>query len=138
MGTLRNATSGSELRHMMEGYLSSSHLTGRRLAGAYRLLTYWEDSATECPVPASRISTDRKSTRLNSSHRTISYAVFCLIKKIHTRPIRIGRTSITVAVQVVVERLGQTGTKETVRMTQAAAANVAVEADDRPTPITTP
>src|SRR5207248_9474992 len=26
---------------------------------------------------------DRKSTRLNSSHRTISYAVFCLKKKIH-------------------------------------------------------
>src|SRR5437867_6907715 len=26
-------------------------------------------------------STDRKSTRLNSSHRTISYAVFCLKKK---------------------------------------------------------
>src|SRR5438094_5872907 len=29
---------------------------------------------------------DRKSTRLNSSHRTISYAVFCLKKK--TRPTR--------------------------------------------------
>src|SRR5207248_7836008 len=27
------------------------------------------------------IHTDRKSTRLNSSHRTISYAVFCLKKK---------------------------------------------------------
>src|SRR5207248_8439467 len=26
---------------------------------------------------------DRKSTRLNSSHRTISYAVFCLKKKMH-------------------------------------------------------
>src|SRR5207248_8665489 len=26
-------------------------------------------------------STDRKSTRLNSSHRTISYAVFCLKEK---------------------------------------------------------
>src|SRR5437867_4678669 len=26
-------------------------------------------------------SPDRKSTRLNSSHRTISYAVFCLKKK---------------------------------------------------------
>src|SRR5437879_8515610 len=26
-------------------------------------------------------STDRKSTRLNSSHRCISYAVFCLKKK---------------------------------------------------------
>src|SRR5207248_11311965 len=28
---------------------------------------------------------DRKSTRLNSSHRTISYAVFCLKKKKPTR-----------------------------------------------------
>src|SRR5437762_10456119 len=28
------------------------------------------------------ISRDRKSTRLNSSHRCISYAVFCLKKKI--------------------------------------------------------
>src|SRR5207248_8449217 len=28
---------------------------------------------------------DRKSTRLNSSHRTISYAVFCLKKKKHTK-----------------------------------------------------
>src|SRR5437867_4075697 len=27
---------------------------------------------------------DRKSTRLNSSHRTISYAVFCLKKKTHS------------------------------------------------------
>src|SRR4051812_49742884 len=29
---------------------------------------------------------DRKSTRLNSSHMSISYAVFCLKKKIHTSP----------------------------------------------------
>src|SRR5207248_9170775 len=32
------------------------------------------------PAPPS-IGRDRKSTRLNSSHRTISYAVFCLKKK---------------------------------------------------------
>src|SRR5690554_7111208 len=31
---------------------------------------------------ANRISGDRKSTRLNSSHVRISYAVFCLKKKI--------------------------------------------------------
>src|SRR5207248_8740484 len=32
--------------------------------------------------PAGReVQIDRKSTRLNSSHRTISYAVFCLKKK---------------------------------------------------------
>src|SRR5437879_9058683 len=41
-----------------------------------------------CCVPRSppsraarRSSSDRKSTRLNSSHRCISYAVFCLKKK---------------------------------------------------------
>src|SRR5437867_10591258 len=30
------------------------------------------------------VTGDRKSTRLNSSHRTISYAVFCLKKKIRS------------------------------------------------------
>src|SRR2546430_6400013 len=44
---------------------------------------------------ASKNEEDRKSTRLNSSHSEISYAVFCLKKKIaihllaaHTRPQR--------------------------------------------------
>src|SRR5689334_24850504 len=32
-------------------------------------------------------SRDRKSTRLNSSHSSISYAVFCLKKKTHQRQI---------------------------------------------------
>src|SRR3712207_7779702 len=31
-----------------------------------------------------RLEADRKSTRLNSSHANISYAVFCLKKKINT------------------------------------------------------
>src|SRR3712207_7698990 len=34
----------------------------------------------DCPVSGSP-ATDRKSTRLNSSHANISYAVFCLKKK---------------------------------------------------------
>src|SRR5207249_11541806 len=33
------------------------------------------------------IRQDRKSTRLNSSHVSISYAVFCLKKKIHLAPV---------------------------------------------------
>src|SRR5207248_10311176 len=38
------------------------------------------------PLPKARaVAVDRKSTRLNSSHRTISYAVFCLKKKKHNR-----------------------------------------------------
>src|SRR3712207_7509005 len=37
-------------------------------------------------VPAlSSVAQDRKSTRLNSSHANISYAVFCLKKKNHSK-----------------------------------------------------
>src|SRR2546430_4349167 len=37
-----------------------------------------------CAAATCWSSTDRKSTRLNSSHSQISYAVFCLKKKKHT------------------------------------------------------
>src|SRR5688572_31504522 len=44
------------------------------------------------PSPWNRLSwIDRKSTRLNSSHSQISYAVFCLKKKKPTRQAHIGR-----------------------------------------------
>src|SRR3712207_7653730 len=33
------------------------------------------------PTKVKHVATDRKSTRLNSSHANISYAVFCLKKK---------------------------------------------------------
>src|SRR3989440_1594431 len=39
-----------------------------------------KESSTR-PAQSSRRRTDRKSTRLNSSHDQISYAVFCLKKK---------------------------------------------------------
>src|SRR3712207_7467342 len=42
-----------------------------------------EDAAE---VEARRPAADRKSTRLNSSHANISYAVFCLKKKQHHTP----------------------------------------------------
>src|SRR5690349_22326935 len=37
--------------------------------------------AERADVPFGRVAGDRKSTRLNSSHVEISYAVFCLKKK---------------------------------------------------------
>src|ERR1039458_10692777 len=40
-----------------------------------------ENSASRKPLPAPPAIIDRKSTRLNSSHLGISYAVFCLKKK---------------------------------------------------------
>src|SRR2546430_13510219 len=40
-------------------------------------------SVAEAALRGEQGLTDRKSTRLNSSHSQISYAVFCLKKKIH-------------------------------------------------------
>src|SRR5258708_17184698 len=65
-GSLRTATQeGGLLRMRSEGLISAVrcdwfHGIDRRVASAFR---------------------DRKSTRLNSSHQIISYAVFCLKKK---------------------------------------------------------
>src|SRR5260221_5174046 len=55
-------------------------------SGFMNMLSYWFFFASSCVMFTSLfISTgpaaDRKSTRLNSSHTVISYAVFCLKKK---------------------------------------------------------
>src|SRR2546426_6851391 len=41
------------------------------------------------------VERDRKSTRLNSSHLVISYAVFCLKKKIKTRVLTLFRLTLS-------------------------------------------
>src|SRR5256885_8703161 len=46
------------------------------------LVEVWNDSISPMD-PELRNTRDRKSTRLNSSHLVISYAVFCLKKKKH-------------------------------------------------------
>src|SRR2546422_2037254 len=48
------------------------------------LLPRWEVGVPD--VPNAKPRTDRKSTRLNSSHGYISYAVFCLKKKTSNIP----------------------------------------------------
>src|SRR5437867_2493803 len=62
-----------------DSYLSSLNLTiaGIAIAAASA------EAAARGPLDGSPgdATSDRKSTRLNSSHRTISYAVFCLKKK---------------------------------------------------------
>src|SRR5256885_9437175 len=54
-------------------------LTGHFVSGVYRRV----DRGVSAPAPLRRFTVrqDRKSTRLNSSHLVISYAVFCLQKK---------------------------------------------------------
>src|SRR2546422_3264648 len=53
----------------------SDHRAGKAALRAYRQMLQGHEAA--------RFAEDRKSTRLNSSHGYISYAVFCLKKKKH-------------------------------------------------------
>src|SRR5437773_9575786 len=58
---------------------SSAMRSGRSGSCSCAPLTGGRRSSTTCSTGRER--RDRKSTRLNSSHITISYAVFCLKKK---------------------------------------------------------
>src|SRR5438309_4919128 len=55
----------------------------RDAIGACEVLISSPDHRAPTPLlPGRQVEEDRKSTRLNSSHSSISYAVFCLKKKI--------------------------------------------------------
>src|SRR5712675_1780144 len=65
-----------------EIYTLSLHDALPRLStSARRRWPSWPTGSWPCPVASARSRRDRKSTRLNSSHGYISYAVFCLKKK---------------------------------------------------------
>src|SRR5690625_7010866 len=55
--------------------------TGRPGSEASSVNKYSEISSSLKPPSAKTVMADRKSTRLNSSHVAISYAVFCLKNK---------------------------------------------------------
>src|SRR3712207_7598604 len=60
-----------------------ARVAGREVVGhvAAHLAQDADVRARDGHAPAHRLEQDRKSTRLNSSHANISYAVFCLKKK---------------------------------------------------------
>ena len=53
----------------------------------------------------------------------------------YTRTVRVGKTSITVSVEVEAERIGIGDTRDTVRVTEAEVVYVAVDDKGRPAPI---
>src|SRR5256885_12453227 len=68
-----NRTMRAHLGHL--GDFQSLHYALARYAGSF-----W-GKARRAPISGELAQRDRKSTRLNSSHLVISYAVFCLNKK---------------------------------------------------------
>src|SRR3712207_6895015 len=66
----------------MGGNLPEVHVEPPLLSGSRWGMTFvWLLCRVESPSGSSVGMGDRKSTRLNSSHANISYAVFCLKKK---------------------------------------------------------
>src|SRR5437763_10092479 len=72
-------------RHGKGGCMTDLHVEAARIPDRDRLLQTLREAGLDArPVDEVGIEVplqDRKSTRLNSSHRCISYAVFCLKKK---------------------------------------------------------
>src|SRR2546422_11765698 len=66
------------ISHLARSQGASSGASYLRAPPPPRAYSARRGSAVECPR---RCGLDRKSTRLNSSHGYISYAVFCLKKK---------------------------------------------------------
>src|SRR5713101_1430320 len=55
--------------------------SARRIRGRCTAHSASSSRTPRAPPSSKRFQADRKSTRLNSSHMSISYAVFCLKKK---------------------------------------------------------
>src|SRR3712207_8584439 len=80
----RSQVRSSADRHPRDRGVRGDRLRGK-LGGHRALRAQQAGLAEELLGPPERHPQDRKSTRLNSSHANISYAVFCLKKKTTTR-----------------------------------------------------
>ena len=67
----------------MEGGVSMDEAIELLTGGEFTSLADFQSQFTDGKIPGMEefLTEDRKSTRLNSSHANISYAVFCLKKK---------------------------------------------------------
>src|SRR5438034_6284742 len=74
----------SDLAHLVEPHRGAGREPAQRTRGS---------ALPRDPLSSPRALEDRKSTRLNSSHTVISYAVFCLKKKTGPRSRKISATS---------------------------------------------
>src|SRR3712207_8641004 len=66
---------------VMRGLTEAAVRRGARVWAGARVTGFEIEGGRVASVQTSRGRVDRKSTRLNSSHANISYAVFCLKKK---------------------------------------------------------
>src|SRR3989454_8809589 len=84
----RNSRASSRRSSFPMADLGSASRNSTRFGTLYaaRCRRQWSRTSSSVRPMPFRVTTDRKSTRLNSSHLVISYAVFCLKKKKNTQP----------------------------------------------------
>src|SRR3712207_8249092 len=68
--------------------------SGRRRPGSSAARPPGHPDRRRAPSRRAAAARDRKSTRLNSSHANISYAVFCLKKKKQNKTVLLTETSL--------------------------------------------
>src|SRR5688572_31568487 len=83
--TLFRSSEGEEYRVVEERLRGHQHEPEERAAGISFEKGHREIDEVRRAMSRVQADADRKSTRLNSSHSQISYAVFCLKKKKKTR-----------------------------------------------------
>src|SRR5699024_7514368 len=77
MDNIENFSIGLDIENKNDHFINVDSSDYSFLFGKDELI----NKLSELPKPDLIIARDRKSTRLNSSHVSISYAVFCLKKK---------------------------------------------------------
>src|SRR5207249_6283871 len=81
LGPLRAGGARHEVRQIDVEGAPAAHLTPMYRSRVRALMAHPPRTAAAAPRARRAGGADRKSTRLNSSHVSISYAVFCLKKK---------------------------------------------------------
>src|SRR5690606_40820018 len=78
---VRSVRDHESLADRQRGFQQGCHGAGLAAAATPIVTTPQDDDTGDIALDLMVTGTDRKSTRLNSSHVKISYAVFCLKKK---------------------------------------------------------
>src|SRR5687768_17878794 len=83
-GACKKFLTERQVSNLTQGYYNSEPGLNSLVNGLYvyaRVKHEWDGNGAKLIEPETDAYQDRKSTRLNSSHGYISYAVFCLKKK---------------------------------------------------------
>lgn len=96
------------------------------------ILSYIDQAAA---IEAQRKSNKRFVTKAMNAVEFVAPVHLGDVVSFYARTVRLGRTSVTIRVEVEAERLWEDQQKHCVKVTEAEVVCVAVDAEGRPTPI---